>query len=959
MTTIGSSHPDRTLSLAGDWAFSLDPNGVGLTEAWFSKDAVLGDTIHLPSTTDEQKKGPENKDGDKGHLTRLHPYVGAAWYRRDFEVPVSWAGKRITLYLERTKITTLWLDGVEIGSQESLATAHIYDLGAALRPGGTYQLTLRVDNAALPPIGNPHQISADTQTNWNGVVGEIALFATDSVWIDNVQLTPDVSTRSVRITLDFASLAEEEVCGCLSLAAKSWNGELPAHQPEPMQIDIELDGSNSFEFIYSLGEDARFWSEFSPELYRLKFNFTSKTGEQDSLEMDFGLREFRTQGTQFTINEQVTFLRGKHDACVFPLTGYAPMEVDEWLRILGILRDYGLNHFRCHTWCPPRAAFIAADRLGIYLQPELPFWGNIGESDRDNASDDVELHRIQVGEWEEKRKQDFILSEGKRILREFGNHPSFVMFALGNELHGSRKAMQKIVHQLREADGSRRLYAQGSNNFYHAPQLGEGDDYWPTAMTSGRYSGGEPQEGYNDGAYGKEARGAFHVHSFGHINNSPRGPGHDYRVSISDIAKPVIGHEVGQFQSYPDFCEINKYTGVLRARNLERFRERLAATGMLAQASDFARASGALSVLCYREEIEAALRTPGFGGFQLLDLQDFPGQGTALVGILDAFMDSKGFVSPEKWREFCAPVVPLLRYGSYTWKNSEAFEAQVELANYGPSALNHIELCWVLSNESGSVLRNGKFHCAEVFQGDLTKMGSISFQMEDIAAPQKLELTIEVRKSTANSGKAYRIARNSYPLWIYPDELPLTPPLGVTVARSYAEASKALAAGGTVLLLPVLDSLSSECCVHGAFQSDFWSYAMFKGNNKPGTLGILCDPEHPALAAFPSESHSNWQWWKILKNARPMILNNLPHAFRPIVQVIDNIDRNYRLGLVWEAVVGDAGGRLLVCTSDLLGWQAYAEVRQLLHSLYNYIGSDSFAPEVEVSAQELDRLFRV
>ena len=101
---------------------------------------------------------------------------------------------------------------------------------------------------------------------------------------------------------------------------------------------------------------------------------------------------------------------------------------------------------------------------------------------------------------------------------------------------------------------------------------------------------------------------------------------------------PVVSHEIGQYEVYPNFHEIEKYTGVLKARNFEVFRDRLKETGMLDWADDFFYTSGKLSVQCYKEELEAAARTKRLAGYQILDIQDFSGQGTALVGILDALI---------------------------------------------------------------------------------------------------------------------------------------------------------------------------------------------------------------------------------------------------------------------------------------------------------------------------------
>jgi len=933
-----STSPARAISLAGGWAFSLDPKREGLGGKWFSSEVeeVFGDTIQLPGTTDEQKKGPENTARNRNTPTRVHPYVGAAWYRCAVEVPQAWSGKRITLFLERTKTTTVWVDGAQVGdSQESLAAAQVYDLSGVLRPGRRHQLTLCVDNEVMPPIGNPHQISEDTQTNWNGVLGEIALRATDRVWMEDAQLFPNVAAREVRVVFTFGSMGGAPARGHLSLSAKSWNGAAESHEAEPLRVAFEADAQNRYEVVYRLGESARLWSEFSPELYRLEIGYAGESGEMDKRTLDFGLRELRTRGTQFTINGLATMMRGRVDCAIFPLTGYAPMDVGSWLKVLKITRDHGLNHVRFHTWCPPRAAFIAADQLGVYLQPELPFWGTLGHGERLSGTlaagaVSLETHTLE----EERRKQEFLLEEGRRILREYGNHASFTMFCLGNEYHGSREVLRHFVSAFREYDGGRRLLSSGANNFYHRPRFEQGDDYWATCMTGGEYD----RDVYEDKHYGYEVRGAQPNHTFGHINNLVGGPGHDYRAAVANVPAPVLGHEFGMSQSYPDFSEIEKYTGVLRARSLERFREQLAERGMLEQAGDFARASGALAALCYREEIEAALRTPGFAGFQMLDLQDFPGQGVALTGMYDTLWNSKGHITPEKWREFCAPVVPLLRYRSYTWTTADKFEAQVEVANYGPCALREVELRWTLSAADRRTLASGRFARSTAGQGGLTALGTVVTSLENCAAPQRLDLSVEVN-GKADDGRETR-ARNSYPLWVYPAQLTLTEPSRVTVTRSYAEAREVLARGGSVFFLPELDSLSREKSLYGSFQNDIWTFPF--GKDPTGTLSILCDPKHPALAEFPTEMHTNWQWWRIVKNARPMILDELPHTLRPLVQTIDNPRRNHRIGLVWEACAGDAGGR---------------EVRQFLHSLYRYAASQAFAPKARIALEELDGLF--
>jgi hypothetical protein len=531
---------------------------------------------------------------------------------------------------------------------------------------------------------------------------------------------------------------------------------------------------------------------------------------------------------------------------------------------------------------------------------------------------------------------DYGKRESELIFQHFGNHPSFVMYTLGNEL-GRRQAMFDLVACFKQID-PRRLYAQGSNNLHWNPSLAEGDDFWVITKVE------------RDGL---PLRGSSYVHDFPnpHIESFPPSTRVDYSESITGVQVPLIGHETGQFQVYPDYRDIPKFTGVVRARNYEIFRERLKKAGMLDQAHDFVRASGALSAICYREDIEAALRTPNMGGFQLLDIQDFPGQGTALVGMLNVFMESKGILEPAQWRQFCCETVPLLRMKQYAWTTDETFIGRVQVAHYGPADIADAQVTWTVTDGKGRKVAGDALDRTTIEQGKVCEVDMFALPLADVASPQKLTITLAIE------GTPYR---NDYPIWVYPSKVDTRAPKDVLVARSFADAKtqQHLAAGGKVLLLPSLDKLPHS--VPGAFQTDFWS-PMFTQNAlkrglepPPGTLGILCDPAHPALAAFPTEFHSNWQWWHLVKNSRPIILDDTPHRYRPIVQVIDNFARNHKLGLLFEAKVGK--GRLLVCAIDLSNLQDGPAARQLLHSLLRYVDSEDFAPRHTLDSATLNRL---
>jgi hypothetical protein len=579
------------------------------------------------------------------------------------------------------------------------------------------------------------------------------------------------------------------------------------------------------------------------------------------------------------------FLRGKHDACVFPLTGHAPMDKASWINYFQRCKDYGMNHVRFHSWCPPEAAFAAADELGIYLQPELPFWGTL----------------------EGEELLAFLRKEGLNIVRTYGHHPSFALFSLGNELWGEAEVMQELVESFR-AEAPQILYTNGTNAFLGYKGYVDGMDFFATCRTRG--------EAY--GSFDTHVRSSFafcDALDGGILNHFYPGTTRNFAEALEGVPVPVISHETGQFQSYPDYAQIDKYTGPLAPYNLMEFKRRLEAAGMGDQAADFSRASLRWAAALYKADIEMCLRTPGLGGFQLLDVQDYPGQGSAYVGVADAFMDDKDSLVAAIWKSFCSELVPLAEFDKYCWSEDEQFHAHVKVANYTGEEL----------------LGEGEYDL------DLP----VSDLLRGAQAPARIYLDL-----TADTGS--HPGSNSWPIWVYPaDNKP--DKSGIIVARRLdGPARSALAAGKKVLLMPA-DTANT---VGGLFQTDYWNYLMFReiceSNGKPvspGTLGILTDPAHPMFREFPTEEHTNWQWFPVLKASRPMILDALD-GYKPIVQVIDNVERNHRLGLVFEFKVGK--GKLLVCCSDLESTLAYPEGRQFYKAVLDYMRSDDFQPSEEL-----------
>ena len=910
------------ISLEGNWGLQLDTAGTGIAPDWLTKSCT--DSLFLPGITDMGKMGTYNTDMTlTTGLSREYVFEGKALYTKQIRIPEEWDGTSVRLVMERTKPTTIWIDGKEVGANNDISTAQQYDLSSYLFPG-THTVAILVDNGkqAVPEkvYGSSHAYSASTQTNWNGIIGDFYLESAPLCGIDEIQLYPDVAKKVVTARVTLRNPDKGVGKGILSFYAEAWNTD--KQHKTPVQT-IEVDWTKpEQELELALGDKALLWSEFTPALYRLSVSL--KTDQSvDTEQATFGLRDFKAKGRQFTMNGKVTFLRGKHDACVFPLIAHTAMDVETWRHYFQVAKQYGINHYRFHSWCPPEACFEAADIEGIYLQPELPVWGNID-------IDDTELC-------------DYLLKEGRNLHRAYSNHASFVMFGLGNEMSGE-EGLAMLIQTFKKED-NRHIYSSGSNNYLGFKGKQANEDYFTTCRVG--------REG--DKQFNTHARASFSfadAYDGGYLNHTYPNSEMDFSSANVLCDVPIISHETGQFQVYPNYEEIKKYTGVLKPRNFEIFKKRLEEAGMINLAYDFMMASGKWSALLYRADIEMNLRTPEWGGFQLLDLQDYPGQGSAYVGILDAFMESKGLIAPEEWRHFCSEVVPLFCTEKFCWTNDEALTGEVEIANYSESDLNSKQLSWTLTDSKQQVLDKGVLPL-QVKQGELAKVGTLKPAIASVRKAEKVTLALSI------DGTPYR---NDYSLWIYPAaDKEVAPSEDICVTDDLDAHLKYLTEGGKVLWFPSKNKHKDQT-VGGLFQTDYWNYRMFRTICEnldrpvsPGTLGILTDPGHPALADFPTEFHTNWQWFPIIKQSYPMILDRLSDDYRPIVQVIDNVERNHKLGLLFEFKVGN--GKLLVCMSDLKAVQDKPEARQFYRSILEYMESSAFAPSYSLSAKDLQDLF--
>lgn len=918
--------PDVWFNLAGKWRFQIDQNDAGIQEQWFNK--KLADTVRLPGSMLTNGKGDEvtlqtkwtgsiydsswffnprmEKYRQPGNLkfpfwlTPAKYYVGAAWYQKVVSIPDKLKGRRFELFLERCHTETMvWVDGKEAGMQNSLVAPHVYDLTDVLSQPGKHVITIRVDNRikAINVGPDSHSLTDHTQGNWNGIIGKIVLNATPLIHIDNVQVYPDVPNKQAIVLVRIKG--SQPGNAKLTLAAVSFNSNLQHRVPNATS-SIELTKDTSiYQLVLPMTKDVQLWDEFNPALYKLFVILQTPDGEKQNREVTFGMRSFKIVGTGFTINDRPVFLRGTVNNCEFPLTGFPPMDEEAWVKQFNTAKAHGLNHMRFHSWCPPEAAFKAADKTGFYLQPEGPGWVNHGTSLGDGRPVD-----------------QYMYDETNRMATCYGNYASFCMEAPGGNEPAGKNQVKFLTAfiQYWQAKDKRRVYTGASVG-----------NSWPLV----------PENEYMVKA---GARGLSWV------NARPESDS-DYEATVQKFNVPYVVHEMGQWCVYPDFNEINRFNGVYKEKNFELFREQLAEHGMADQANQFFMASGKLQALCYKNEIEKAFRTKGLAGIQLLGLQDFPGQGTALVGMLNALWQNKPYITPQEIKRFCNAVVPLTRMPKFVYTSDEKLTAQVELFNYGGSKLKNARINWVLKDSTGKVITKGSFDKKNYAIGNCLPVGKIEYALSGIQSAMRLNLDISVAGTTYG---------NDWNVWVFPKIQDIAFKDEVYDCDTLDAKAMAVLQNGGKVFLQANGKIVKGKEVVNYFTPVFWNTSWFK-MRPPHTLGILCNPKHPAFKEFPATYHSDLQWWDVVNKAQVMHLEDFPAAFKPVLQPIDTWFINRKLALLLEAKVGK--GKLLLCSIDLKDLNNRPATAQLLRSLELYVHSNSFNPAESVELSAVQALF--
>ncbi len=941
----------QTIDLSGEWQFGMGDK------------AIYGDKITLPGSMLTNDKGnPVSTDTQwtgslydssfyhnpymakyriEGQmkfpffLTPQKHYTGNAWYKRTVDVPKDWKDRRIILHLERPHIeTTVYVNGKKAGHQMSLSVPHEFDITTMIKPGRRNTIEIKVYNGIENVcVGqDSHSVTDQSQGNWNGITGRIALEALPKTSISECHIFPslngDVRMKTV-INVDkdkrtsgkgkTSTSENSEILGEILYEILDQSGKVVCserrsineHDATNNAMNNATEQTTLLETTLSI-DNPQLWDEFNPNLYTARVTYNGHT-----IEETFGIREITIEGRQFYINGRPTWMRGTLDCCCFPMTGYPPTDESEWLRIFSKCKEYGINMIRFHSYCPPEAAFTAADKVGIYLQPEGPSWPN---------------HGVRLGRG--MAIDNYLLDETRRMVREYGNHPSFCMLAAGNEPAGDWVTwVGRFVEYWQQTGDKRRVYCGASvgggwafdpKSEYHVKggakgldwnnRLPQSDDIFSSGVTSFLQKGRKP------------------IHF--------------------DITNPLICHEQGQWCAFPNLKETTQYTGAYKPGNLDIFADLLAHNGMASQAEKFLMASGRLQTLAYKYEMERNMRTPEYAGFQLLGLNDYSGQGSAMVGVLNVFWREKGYCTAEDWRQFCAPIVPLARFPKFVFTDNETITIPVEMYNASNQPLFSAKTIFNITASDGSGTTSGTLSEKTIPIAKNVKLGTISINPKPLSEPKKY--TLEVTTSNGDSFKL--LARNTWEFWVYPTEVEMPAAEDIYIADTLdAKAEEVLAAGGKVLI-EAAGKVRLGSDIKQTYLPVFWNTSWFK-MRPPHTTGATIDTAHPLFKHFPTDEWANLNWWELINKAQVMNLRELPAHYQPPIQPIDTWHVSRKIGMLIEAKVG--GGQLLMTTMNISNNLDQRPVaRQMRKAILTYMQSDDFKPSITLSHQTIANFFQ-
>ena len=382
------------LNLNGDWAFRFDSTDTGLRERWFTGTQAFPLTIHVPFPWGAPLSGVKN-GADIG------------WYQRTIDVPAKWRGQRVFLTIGASDwLTTVWLNGQELGKHEGGYTPFSFELTPHLTPGQAQRLVVRVDDKRRQFTLYGKQGYGDARGIWQTPYLETR----GDAYLDALHFTPDIDANKVKVTAFLPTPASADLR--LAVNVGTGNSVINAQQ-------IIKKGQQQVSFDVTM-PNARRWTLTDPYLYPVEATLSGGGKTADRVKSYVGMRKISVvnlPGTQIpyvALNNEPVYMQLTLDQSYHP-EGFYTFPSDDFMREEVLkARQIGLTGIRTHIKVDVPRKLYWADRLGVLVMSDLPnSWG---------APDSLARHESETT-LREMIKRDY-------------NHPAIFSWITFNETWG-------------------------------------------------------------------------------------------------------------------------------------------------------------------------------------------------------------------------------------------------------------------------------------------------------------------------------------------------------------------------------------------------------------------------------------------------------------------------------------------------------------------------------------------
>jgi Glycosyl hydrolases family 2, sugar binding domain/Glycosyl hydrolases family 2, TIM barrel domain/Glycosyl hydrolases family 2 len=395
-----------SLSMDGLWRFAIDTAHEGISRRWFAE---------LPARAVRSVEVPHTWNVEPG----LEEVTGPGWYEREVTIPADWKGRTVRIQFDAVYHSAeVWVNGQKAGEHRGSGYVRFsVDITHLVRPGEKNRVVVRADNS-FSRSSIPFMNSFDWPLD-GGIIRSVRLVATTRPALSGLRVRgmPEeedsgmVRRGTARIQfslLDAAGLDPQKLMCDLSIREENQSTSAIIHRGTHRPL---MEGTSGTILIPCAR--VRLWNMDTPALYRLGYALRYGGKVTDTGSVTFGFRDLRTQGTHLVLNGDTVRLMGVEwmpGSSVQRGMAESRKDMEDMLRKM---RGVNAVFTRFH-WQQDDAVFDWCDRHGILVQEEVPFWG----------------YGTPLN--------DTLLMLGKQHLDEMiaahYNHPSIVMWGVGNEL---------------------------------------------------------------------------------------------------------------------------------------------------------------------------------------------------------------------------------------------------------------------------------------------------------------------------------------------------------------------------------------------------------------------------------------------------------------------------------------------------------------------------------------------